>query len=73
MSGMFIITDKDSQAVRDVDACEKLQLIKRIFNISTNLSTFLGKYQDSFSKIGTLSTTHPITVDHSIPLVNHSS
>ena len=58
---MFIIADTNSQAFLDADTCEKLQLIKQIFNFNINLQVFFGKCE-----IETLYSTHRITVDPSV-------
>ena len=66
---LFIVADTESQPIIGADASEKLQLIKRIFHIDSNLPAFLEKYSDCFGDLGTLKNTHHITVDPSVPPV----
>lgn len=65
----FIVADTISQPVLGATTCEKLNLIKRIFQIDTNLPALLKKYQDCFGALGTLQKTHHITIDPSVPPV----
>ena len=58
---MFILADTNSQAILGADTYKKLQLIKRVFNTNSNLPAFLGKYQDSFGEITTLTIKQHIT------------
>ena len=67
-----MIADTNSQAVLNADTCKKLQQVKLIFNINTNLPAFLEKYQECFGEVGTFSTIHHITDDPlAPPVINH--
>ena len=68
---MFIKADSNSQAVVGVDTYEKLQLMKRTFNINTNLPAFLGKYLKFLVKLKLWAQN--ITADPSIPPVINPS
>ena len=70
---LFIVADTEFQPIIGADASEKLQLIKPIFHIDSNLPAFLEKYSDCFGDLGTLKNTYNITVDPSVPPVVNPS
>ena len=70
----FIIADINSTAVLCEKTCEELNLIKRIYEINCNaddLQELIEKYDDCFSEIGALASTHHITISKVVKPVIH--
>ena len=70
----FIIADINSKPVLSARTCEELNLIKRIFKInneSDSLQGLVEKCDDCFGEIGTLLSTHHITLNEDIKPVIH--
>ena len=70
----FVIADVNSKPVLCAKSCEELNLIKRIFKIndnSDNLQGLIEKYDDCFGEIGTIPSTHHITVNKDIKPMIH--
>ena len=59
---MFMIAEKNSQAVLGADTFERLKIFNRIFTIYWNIPAFLWKYQVCFTETGTLNTIQHIAV-----------
>ena len=64
---LFIVVETDSSSILGLRAIEKLNLIKRVNEISLeNNETFFQQFDDCFDEIGTLPKIHHITIDPNI-------
>ena len=64
---LFIIAHTKSKPILGLQACERLNLVKRIDSSSS--SEYTTEYSDCFGELGTLDTMHHIYTDPSIPPV----
>ena len=64
---LFIVAETESSPVIGLQACQRLNLVKRIDTNSN--SDFINEYSDCFGEIGTLNTTHHIFTDPDVPPV----
>lgn len=71
----FIIVPRDVQAILGLSACERLQLVKRVFVVDRQKETvydqLMEEYKDLFQGLGCLPGEHTVRVDESVPPVIH--
>lgn len=64
---LFYVAHTQSIPVLGLKSCIRLNLVKRIDNIST--STFVEEYSDCFGELGTVNKTYHIVLDPTVPPV----
>lgn len=67
----FEIIQKDAPAILGRDACQKLGLVKRLYEIGKD-TDILKDFEDLFSGLGCLPGKHHIEIDHTVRPVIHA-
>ncbi|XP_021355871.1 uncharacterized protein K02A2.6-like [Mizuhopecten yessoensis] len=72
----FVVAEKAATAILGVKACDKLNLVKRVFNIdkstqSASTESIVQDFSDVFEGLGCLPGYHSIQVDSSVKPVVH--
>ena len=58
----FLVVDRKSVPILELESCKNLELIKHICSIELKENSFLSEFSDCFGEIGTLNKTHHIKI-----------
>ena len=67
----FIVTDTQSPPLIGLHTCQKLNIIKRVWAISTTEPNLIEQYEGIFDEIGYLKGEHHISMDPAVKPVVH--
>jgi len=68
----FLVTPGERQPLLGLQACDALQLVKRVLNVKTESRHVVDDYQDVFEGLGCVPGKHHITLNNDVRPVQHA-